>query len=45
MIITSSPATPSLADFDHQSGSFVERLLFNNRRIVVLLCLLFTAVL
>ncbi|WP_418316112.1 efflux RND transporter permease subunit [Piscinibacter sakaiensis] len=45
MITTSSPATPSLADFDHQSGSFVERLLFNNRRLVIALCLLITAVL
>ncbi|MCW5645069.1 MAG: MMPL family transporter [Rhodoferax sp.] len=45
MIATASPAAPSLDDFDHQSGSLVERLLFNNRRIVIALCLLITAVL
>ena len=41
-----SPGAPtSLDDFDPRSGSFVERTLFNNRRLVVLLCLLATAVL
>ena len=33
------------SDFDPRSGSLVERALFNHRRIVVLLCLLLTAVL
>jgi len=32
-------------DFDRQSGSWVERLLFNNRLFVVLLCALVTALL
>ena len=41
-----SPGAPtSLDDFDPRSGSFVERTLFNNRRLVVLLCLRATAVL
>ncbi|WP_342620131.1 RND family transporter [Rhodoferax sp. GW822-FHT02A01] len=35
----------ALSDFDHQSGSVVERLLFNNRRLVVFVCLLITLVL
>ena len=30
------------ASFDRQSGSVVERLLFNNRRWVILLCLALT---
>jgi len=33
----------SLEDFDARSGSVVERALFNNRAIVVILCLLATA--
>lgn len=40
---------PLVADsrtgFDRQSGSFVERLLFNNRLIVIVFCALLTAVL
>lgn len=32
----------ALSDFDRQSGSFVERLLFNNRPIILLLCLVAT---
>jgi hypothetical protein len=35
----------SLIDFDHKSGSVIERALFNNRLIIVLLCLLATVVL
>lgn len=31
-----------IGDFDHGSGSFVERLIFNNRRIIVLVCGLLT---
>lgn len=45
---SASPAQrPSgrLADFDSRSGSLLERALFNHRRIVLLLCLLATAVL
>ena len=43
---TPSSAQPvSLAQFDPQSGSFLERLLFNHRLVVVLLCALLTAVL
>ena len=39
------PLISSLDDFDHGSGSWIERVLFNNRRWVVLLCVLVTAVL
>lgn len=35
----------NLADFDQKSGTLVERVLFNNRLIVVLICALITAVL
>jgi predicted RND superfamily exporter protein len=38
-----APASGRLVDFDPQSGSIVERLLFNNRLLVVLLCALVTA--
>jgi predicted RND superfamily exporter protein len=34
-----------LGDFDQTSGSVVERALFNHRRLIVVLCLLITAVL
>lgn len=34
-----------LADFDPRSGNVVERILFNHRLVIVLLCLLVTAVL
>ncbi|HET7794595.1 MAG TPA: MMPL family transporter [Rhizobacter sp.] len=34
--------TASLADFDPRSGSLLERLVFNNRRVVLVLCLLAT---
>ncbi|MCC7100352.1 MAG: RND family transporter, partial [Rubrivivax sp.] len=41
-----SCAAPEAAEpFDRRSGSLVERALFNNRAIVVALCLLVTAVL
>ncbi|AOW12051.1 RND transporter [Hydrogenophaga crassostreae] len=42
---SSAAAPSSLSDFDHQSGSLVERLLFNNRRLVVFICLMITLVL
>ena len=45
---TSSSAKPtsgSLADFDTRSGSLLERALFNHRRIVLLICLVVTALL
>jgi uncharacterized protein len=38
-------STYSLNDFDHSSGSFIERILFNNRKIVVLVCALLTILL
>ena len=45
----SSPAEQSvvsnLKDFDRNSGSAAERLLFNNRLVVIVVCLLLTAVL
>lgn len=34
-----------LSNFDHQSGSLVERILFNNRGLVVFICLLVTLLL
>lgn len=39
------PVIGSLAGFDRHSGSLAERLLFNNRLLVVLFCLLVTVVL
>lgn len=39
------PIVKDLADFDQQSGSYGERLLFNHRLVVVLLCILMTLVL
>lgn len=35
----------SLEDFDTNSGSLIERIFFNNRLIIVLICLLATLVL
>ncbi|WP_449100330.1 efflux RND transporter permease subunit [Pseudomonas veronii] len=35
----------NLADFDHKSGALLERVIFNNRLIVVLICALITLVL
>lgn len=49
MAVAHTPSTEAviadIADFDHHSGSLPERLLFNNRFIVVALCLLATVVL
>jgi predicted RND superfamily exporter protein len=42
---SSQPVIRDLADFDQRSGSLLERALFNHRRLVLLLCLLVTAVL
>jgi uncharacterized protein len=42
---TDAAAPSALSDFDHQSGSLVERLLFNNRRLVMLICLVVTVLL
>lgn len=42
----SNQSTPrDLKDFDINSGSFVERILFNNRLLIVLLCTVLTVVL
>lgn len=41
----SIPVVKNLADFDRKSGSLVERALFNNRLIVVFICVIVTAVL
>jgi uncharacterized protein len=38
----SSPVIGDIADFDRNSGSFIERLLFNHRPIILLACLLVT---
>jgi len=35
-------AAPVVDDFDPQSGSVVERLIFNNRRVILLVCLILT---
>jgi predicted RND superfamily exporter protein len=46
MIATAAPgAGVSLAQFDARSGSFIERLLFNHRIVVVVLCAIVTALL
>ncbi|WP_426139458.1 efflux RND transporter permease subunit [Pseudomonas sp. DWP3-1-2] len=42
---SAQPVVSSLADFDRQSGSLLERALFNHRRLVLLICLLITALL
>ena len=39
------PIVQNLDDFDKQSGTIVERLLFNHRLIVILLCIIVTALL
>lgn len=39
------PVVARLEDFDTRSGSLLERMLFNNRQLVVILCLIVTAVL
>ena len=39
------PIISSLTDFDRHSGSLLERALFNHRRLVLLICLLVTALL
>ncbi len=39
------PVIRRLEDFDRQSGSIVERLLFNNRIVIVAICLIVTAAL
>lgn len=39
------PVIADLNEFDYQSGTFLERLVFNNRAAVVILCLLVTVVL
>jgi predicted RND superfamily exporter protein len=37
-----SPIITDIVDFDRGSGSVIERLLFNNRPIILLVCLLAT---
>ena len=37
-----SPVISDIADFDHGSGSIVERILFNNRPVVLFLCAVVT---
>ena len=39
------PVISDLSEFDYNSGTFLERLVFNNRSIVLILCLLTTIVL
>jgi predicted RND superfamily exporter protein len=39
------PVISDLSEFDHQSGTFLERLVFNNRALVVVLCALTTIIL
>lgn len=42
---SSADISANLADFDWRSGSFIERLLFNNRLWILLTCILLTAAL
>ena len=44
-ISTPTSPAPRLQDFDRQSGSWVERALFNHRLVVVVLCAIVTALL
>lgn len=37
------PGSGRLEDFDHKSGTLLERLLFNNRPVIILLCVLITS--
>ena len=39
------PVISDLSEFDYNSGTFLERLVFNNRAVVLILCLLTTIVL
>ena len=39
------PAPPSIEDFDRQSGSLLERLVFNNRLAVIVVCAIVTVAL
>ena len=39
------PVISDLTQFDYDSGGFLERLVFNHRAVVMLLCLLTTVVL
>ena len=39
------PTVTDLASFDNRSGNIVERLLFNNRPLVIALCVLVTVLL
>ncbi len=39
------PVIADLRDFDFQSGTFLEKLVFNNRPLVMILCLITTLVL
>ena len=43
--LSNAPVIADLAHFDAASGSWAERLLFNHRRVILVLCLLITAVL
>ena len=43
--LDSMPVIRELKDFDPRSGNLLERLIFNNRRLVILACLLATVVL
>jgi uncharacterized protein len=46
MNLSSSPAAPqSYSDFDHRSGSLIERALFNHRGLVLCLCAIVTLLL
>ena len=39
------PIIGDLNEFDHQSGTFLEKLVFNHRALVVLLCFITTVIL
>jgi len=39
------PVISDLSEFDYQSGSFLEKLVFNNRAVIVALCVLVTLIL
>jgi len=43
--IDTNAVVPNIYDFDRKSGSFLERLIFNNRIVIVIICLAVTVLL
>ena len=43
--IEAMPVVRNLADFDQKSGNALERVIFNNRLVVIVVCAIVTAIL